>query len=196
MSFNYENFISEISTLIDQAKNFSPSDRSYDSDAFRKWRHRTQDSIYRIEKLKYNINYNLTTRQFHIFGYGSYSKPQQDNVFNRDLGDTINELELIVEQYKNYGTPNESKRATSKIDQLDKEVNMPDKITLKWLIEHMPLSGWLTFLSLLGGAFSAGYGLHSAIYSASEIKPISQSTTSTNNQNTPIKPLEVKTPSK
>lgn len=180
MPFDYENFIDEINALIDQAKNFSPSDKSYDSDAFRKWRHKTLDSIYRIEKLKYNINCNLTTRQFHIFGYGSYSKSQQDNVFNRDLSDTINELELIAEQYKTYGKPHEVKQTAANIAQTKKGIDVPDKITMKWLLEHMPLSGWLTFFGLLGGAFSAGYGLHSAIFSASDVKPISQTITSTN----------------
>lgn len=171
MPFDYTHFIEEITALIDQAKTFSASERSYDSDVFRRWRHRAQDSIYRIEKLKYNINCNISTRQFHIFGYGSFSKSQQDNIFNRDLTDTINELELIIEQYKAYGSPQGTRPDTLNEIKLKRGVDMADKITMKWLIEHMPLHGWLTFFGILAAAFSAGYVLHSTIISASEVKP-------------------------
>jgi len=161
MSFNYKHFIDEITASLNQVKTFLPKD--WDSDEFRKWRHKLLDSIYRIERQGYSINCNLSTRQFHIFGYGGYSKSEQDNLFKKHIADTVSELELIIEQYKNYGEPlnkklpsiNDSAKALGK--------EMPEKITLRWLIDHMPIQGWIAFISFLIGAFGIGYGFHAAI---------------------------------
>lgn len=105
MPYDYKSFIDEIVIYVDEAKQFSSKDKTWDSDAFRKWRHKTKDSIYRIQKLGYSINCDVTSRQFHIFGYGPNSKSQQDKKFEQDLLDTTNELELLIEQFNKYGVP-------------------------------------------------------------------------------------------
>ncbi len=41
------------------------------------------------------------------------------------------------------------------------EIPLPneDELTVKWLIEHVPVRWWLAFAGTFFGAFSAGYGI-------------------------------------
>lgn len=161
MKFNYINFINEIAVSITEAKNLSPKD--WDTEAFRKWRHKLLDSICRIEEQGYKVNCNLSVRRFRVFGYGITSKFEQDNIFNKDLADTINELELIIEQYKNYGDPSLNKSDSQKNTAEIKAIEVTEKITMRWLFDHMPIKGWVAIIGLLAGTFVLGYKFYEAI---------------------------------
>ena len=52
MPFNYSSFINEISILINEAEDFSETDKVESSAKFRSWRHKTLDFIYQIESKK------------------------------------------------------------------------------------------------------------------------------------------------
>ena len=161
MNFNYKSFINEITASIAEAKNLSPKD--WDSETFRKWRHKVLDSIYRIEEQGYNVNCNLRVRRFRIFGYGITSNLEQDNIFHKDLTDTINELELIIEQYENYGFPLLSKSDSQKNSTEIKAMEVTEKITMRWLFDHMPIKGWVVIIGLLAGTFGLGYKFYEVI---------------------------------
>lgn len=160
MPYDYKSFIDEIVIYVDEAKQFSSKDKTWDSDAFRKWRHKTKDSIYRIQKLGYSINCDVASRQFHIFGYGPTSKSQQDKKFEQDLLDTINELELLIEQFNKYGVPTSTNKHAVVTEHSNSKLELPAVISLKWLFEHMPIKGWLIIFSLLVSAFGLGFGFH------------------------------------
>lgn len=170
MEFNYKAFIDEIIRLIKVADDFSSSDKKHDSNAFKAWRHAVLDFIYQIERQKYSINCSLSTRLFHICGYGTYSQSSQQNKFDRDLSDTLNELKLLVTNFEKYGDPKE--HDATKLTEI-KEQYWPDKVTLHWLFKHMPARLWLALISALVSAVFVGYQLASFLQSH-QVNPINK----------------------
>ncbi len=165
MKFDYSAFISELDRLINVAAAFNQADMHYESESFRKWRHETSDIIHKVERLGYSINCNLVARQFHIFSYSGTSSREQTKKFQRDLTDTINELNYIVDDYKKYGAP--LNRLERKVENKSNETSSdlssgwPDKVTLAWLWKHMPAKIWIGLIAAFLGAISVGYGFRS-----------------------------------
>ena len=168
MTFNYKAFVDEIIRFIEEANNFTTAEKKHDSETFKVWRHGVLDFIYQIEPQKYSINCSLSTRQFHIYGYGSYSQNSQQQKFDKDLTDTINELKLIVKNYQKYGDPKEHvpSKETEK-----KELIWPDKVTLDWFIKHMPAGIWWSLFCAFLAVFAAAYELGTYIQSHSISMP-------------------------
>jgi hypothetical protein len=164
MSFNYKSFIDEIIRLIEVANNFTTAEKKHDSESFKVWRHAVLDFIYQIERQKYSINCSLSTRQFHIYGYGSVSQNSQQQKFDKSLTDTINELSLIVKNYQKYGDP---KNHFSPKEIENKELSWPDKVTLGWFIKHMPAGIWWGLICTLLAVLTAAYELGAYIQSHS-----------------------------
>ena len=164
MAFDYKSFISEIKTLIEEVSRFESADKKYNSDKFKKWRHKVEDFIYKVEAQTYSINCSINTRQFRIFGYGTYSSESQQQKFDADLTDSINELKLVVENYEKYGDPKEHtpvKKAETK------ELNWPDKVTLDWFFKHMPADMWWKLACAIVAALVLAYELGGYIQSHS-----------------------------
>lgn len=108
-----------------------------------------------------------------MLSYGSVSANEQLNAFNRDLTDSLVELNHIVEQYTKFGEPKlrhgadrkaeraePAARAVPSEAQLDKpdvfEWPAKEKLTLHWLFKHMPASAWVWLALFVGGAFTLG----------------------------------------
>lgn len=162
MPFDYKSFIEEITILVDEAKNFQIADRHYQSESFRKWKHKTADLINQIGRQRYSINSNLQMRQFHAGGYSLLSESEQQEIFNRDLADSINELNLVIEQYQKYGDPRATKKSSETITTTIK-IQIPEKVTLRWLIDNLPIKVWLWFGGLLFTSAALGFGLRSLL---------------------------------
>lgn len=104
-TFDYSAFIDELRLLVERAKAFGVNERHRESESFRKWRHEAEDLIGRINRLRYDINCGLPERAFRVMAYGSVSGREQQEAFDKDLSDTLNELELVIARFDRYGDP-------------------------------------------------------------------------------------------
>lgn len=173
-TFDYAAFISELTVLVDQAKSFGAADRCHGSALFRNWRHEVEDLIARVNRKKYDVNCNLGARLFRVASYGSVSAKQQSERFERDLQDTLSELDLVISRYMKYGDPMADMRPAMKLV-VQKTINdaqgalpaplpdplkVPEKVTLPWILHNVPVRmlWWalITAFFLIGGAFSLG----------------------------------------
>jgi hypothetical protein len=80
------------------------------------------------------------------------------------LQDTLNEMKLVISNYKKYGDPKLEKPAPPTTQSASaEEMKWPekDKVTLKWLVEHMPATIWLgliaAFCAVAVTAVGVGY---------------------------------------
>jgi hypothetical protein len=157
ISFDYVCFIQEIEGAISVAKNIDKKNFHYQDQLFKSWKHKVLDLIDEIEKQGYEINCNLRGKVFHSLSYTSTSN--DDKIcFEKHLHETINELNLIVEKFQKYGDPKSRLVDNSKIEiELPKKLTPPEKITLKWLWEHLSLGWWCQIAFILFLTFSAGF---------------------------------------
>lgn len=103
--FDYSAFIDELRALVERGNGFRTDERNCDSESFRRWRHETEDLIHRINRLRYDINCGIGSRAFQVMSYGSVSKQEQQIVFDKDFGDTLSELGLVIARFDKYGDP-------------------------------------------------------------------------------------------
>lgn len=164
--FDYAAFIEQLMAMVDRARAFTAAERYREDAAFRKWKHEVEDLIARIVRLRYDVNTKLNTRQFQVLGYGSYSKGDQQKAFNKDLDDTVMELDVVIENYKRHGDPKADKIRPDKglieanavtAPAAEREpLKPPEKVTFKWLWEHMSITVGGTLMAAMGIAFTAG----------------------------------------
>ena len=171
--WGYVAFIDELKPLIEQAKSFDIHDRQHDSDAFRGWRHHVSRLCTRISRSHVDSDTGLDHRQFRVMSYGSVSQKDKTAAFNRDMQDTLVELQHIVDQYQKYGEPKTKgghalkavpvvAPATSPTEPgsvaktSEPEWPQKEKLTLYWLLKNLPLSAWAVVGALCVGAYSLG----------------------------------------
>ncbi len=106
----YKDFIIELKDLLkDTNELFDKKDLDED-DKFRKWRHKSTDLINNIESRGYSINCDIYNRRFNVFApYATVRESERLKTYNRELQDTINEFETIIENYEKYGCPKEKR---------------------------------------------------------------------------------------
>jgi hypothetical protein len=71
------------------------------------------------------------------------------------MDDSLGELRFLVQQFDKYGVP--SVPAPKSSQQPSVSLASPDKVTVRWLIDNVPVSGWVIVFGLIVGLFSAGY---------------------------------------
>lgn len=165
--FTYAAFIEELRGLIERAGSlFDRAKRGEDED-FRRWRHEVTDLISRIESRKYRINCNVVYRVFDEHGSYTYSPSKAERLatYNRDLQDTITELETLVTHFDKYGDPKAEPPAKSAAppshQALAPPVELskllpPEKVTPAWLWQHATVTLWLQGAGLLAASFAIG----------------------------------------
>jgi hypothetical protein len=161
--WSYGAFIDELRPLIEEVKHFEPKDKDRDGDRFKVWRHKVSSLCHKIDRTHVDSNCDLDSRQFRVMSYNRVSSHEQREAFDRDMRDTITELEHIVQQYESYGEPalkNAAAARALKPDQPSTEVagaaapapterEWPkgEKASWKWIRENIPFS----VLYALGG---------------------------------------------
>nr|BAJ06956.1 hypothetical protein [uncultured bacterium]BAJ06958.1 hypothetical protein [uncultured bacterium] len=153
----YSEFIDELRPLLDEAHSLFDEDQTHQSPRFRKWRHQLTTTISIIENLGYTVDCDIASRIFQVASYGSVSKNAQMAAYNRELQDTINEMEIIIEYFDKYGDPKISSQAAASDDRAEK-LEWPTKMTLSWLFNHAPIKLWLQFGGILITVFLLGVG--------------------------------------
>jgi len=148
----YKDFIDEIRLYLEKAKVLINAEELNNDQDFRKWRHNLTDLIDRIEILGYQINTSIKLRYFNNIGLYS-TLDDKRKAFNRDIQDTIIELEAIISNFDKFGDPIKQK---SEQKSSESPLNWPQKITLSWLFKHAPLGLWAKVVSFLVIVFILG----------------------------------------
>ena len=133
----------------------------HEDDQFGNWRHRLTDLLRRVSEEGYTVNCNIENRQFDRRATYGYSPSNSDRLtaYNRELRDTIVELETIADHYATLGEPKRRLPA----------LKYPEKITLGWVWNNASYSLWGWFCGLLAAAFMLGVGVaRSPLYAQSE----------------------------
>lgn len=171
--FDYAAFIADIERLIEQGSNVGAMRRAHTSSSFRAWKHEVEDAIERIRRLRYSINCGIETRHFRTLSTSATDK--QDSIaYERDFEDTINELTLIVTNFKKYGDPKSKGDFTAPAVKQDAEavsvvvpaepLKPPEKVTVRWIQDHVS-AAWLWTIgvgSVTALAFAFSFGLTAA----------------------------------
>jgi hypothetical protein len=142
--FDYEAFIEELRELLRGAQDFDPKDKNSQSEVFRVWRTCLRDALERVRRLGYKINCPIEMR---LFGEHTSYWSSQDGInvdFSRDLTDTLTEISLLITNFKKYGDPTEHVKPRKLITVVDAPpppapLSLPDKISVKWMLEHVPV---------------------------------------------------------
>jgi hypothetical protein len=144
----YRNFIKEILPLTEEARSLRDAKLLHEDQAFRKWRNSIKQLLQQIVQQDYLISCQIARRSF-----GNYDSTydQLKKSYQREIDDTINELEFIIDSYKKHGEP--AKGGPSKETT---QLEWPNKITLAWLFKHAPWALWTGFVALLVAAFVLG----------------------------------------
>ena len=159
--FDYDAFVAEIERMSAEALLFSWEDRNTSSHAFRKWRLRLEDLLRRVHHLGYTTTCDLSNRTFVAF-MGEHE--DSDAVFEEELTDTLQELDLIVENFSKYGDPGPTKAKGSVAEPSNAVIAAPkpqpllspERVTIGWLLHNVSMTGWGTIVALLLAVFTAG----------------------------------------
>lgn len=98
----YKQFISELEKLLDEGRNLLDVEELHDNNDFRKWRKRATNRIDTMTNQNYDIHSSITSRAFGR-APSNYIGTHIDDLikgYKRDLQDTLNEFEIIVDDYK------------------------------------------------------------------------------------------------
>jgi hypothetical protein len=164
-AFDYAAFIDELRELVVRAREFRHDERSLNSESFRRWRHETEELIHRINRLRYDIACAIEGRSFQVMAYGSISAREQQAKFNDDMNDTVAELELVISRFDKYGDPKIKPAARGNVDDVKPTVEVsttplplavPDKVTIGWLLAHVPVTWYVTLAAACVVIFGAG----------------------------------------
>ncbi len=159
-----EEYINELRELVQKAKSLFDASELHENDEFRKWRQKLTALIIAAEENNYNVESDVISRDFDMFvAYGPQPTPKQrTDAYNRDLQDTINELETIIEFYDKFSNSTKNKNSSSESKQ-QAELEYPKKVTLSWLAKHAPIGLWLKFAGMLITAFLLGIGFSQTV---------------------------------
>jgi len=164
-AFDYTAFIGELRELVVRAREFRRDENNLNSESFRRWRHETEELIHRINRLRYDIACAIEGRSFQVMAYGSISAREQEEKFDRDLSDTLAELELVISRFERYGDPKEKPPARVNVAQavpvaagpaIPEPLAAPEKVTIGWLLANVPVTWYLTLALSYAAIFGAG----------------------------------------
>lgn len=159
-----EEYINELRGLVQIAKTLFNAADLHENAEFRKWRQKLTALIITAEERNYNVESDVISRDFDIFvAYGPQpTLKERTDAFNRDLQDTINELETIIEFSDKFSNSVTNEKSNAESNQKT-ELEYPQKVTLSWLAKHAPIGLWLKFIGMLITAFLLGIGFSQTI---------------------------------
>lgn len=158
----YRDFVEELRPLAAQAMDFLGSLELSGGLEFRKWRHEVSDLIGRIEEVGYSVYCSVDTRQFDELGGYSYTPNLDERVeaFNRDLEDTITELETVISRFDKFGDPKAPLQTNAPAP-----LSMPEKVTAAWIWNNAPITLWWKLAGVAALVFVTGVAIgQSSLY--------------------------------
>jgi hypothetical protein len=175
--WNYAKFIEAIRELIPLAQKLHESPSNIYDPEFKEWRHTLLDAVERIEALGYSINTRVLGRNF---APTESVEEDPDYEFTQAMEETLIELKLVVKNYEKYGDPNVSSRlyaietvpvqdlapisdANANPHAVSKTVEPllfeKEKMTLRWVLDNVPVQFWLWLGSAGVALFIAGFSV-------------------------------------
>ena len=139
--FNYDAFIEEIRALTKDALALKDNDLSADAFKFKAWRRRVEDSFRKVGEIGYQRPNCDVSRRLFTDRYGS--KREAGEAFVRDMTDTLDELQIIVENFDKHG-PGPKKSGPLIIGKAPEAVPtpvlpVPPEVTWPWLKQSVPM---------------------------------------------------------
>lgn len=147
----YADVISELGRLAAEAKRLRTHSRMHLDPAFRRWRHEVETCLSQALSAGFEVPgiVRVHTRRFGVSDR-IIDDDEQFAMYQREMDDTVIELETIISNYQKFGEP--EKR--NSVDLKPRE--WPAKITLAWLFHNAPLSLWIWLASALLAVFLLG----------------------------------------
>jgi hypothetical protein len=151
----YEQFIEEIRRLVAQGADLLEEGATAGTYEFRKWRHEAQSTVTNAENLGFSLpgKFNSSMRAYRATWTSATPKANRDE-FLREMGDSLNELRFLVDQFDKFGAP---KPKQPSVPEAKAPLAAPDKVTVGWLIHNVSLTGWTIIGGLALGLLSVGY---------------------------------------
>jgi hypothetical protein len=111
---SYSAFIDALRSSIEEAKTLRERPQMHEDPDFRRWRHRLESLLTQIVQQDYLLPGSVSVRQ-RAFGYTDQFEDGSTAMYryNRDMQDTINELEVIVEAYQHGEPPKKGAERTN-----------------------------------------------------------------------------------
>jgi hypothetical protein len=171
MAFDYKTFIDELRVLVAQGHNFAPAEKNALEQPFKRWRLEVVAHLDEILKLGYRPSCRIALRHFRQLpsDWGPDRPDMNLKVFERDMSDTLDELEVLINYFDKHGAPLAPHApkgvaiATPPITPPATEsappLKPPETVTLHWVWKHTHWSWPVVAGGTLVTAFAAGYGL-------------------------------------
>src|SRR5580693_6890821 len=123
---------------------------------FRDWRHRAEAVVQGIRAVGYILPGPFASpgRTYRV-SWSPASPQKRRAAFDTELGDSLTELRFIVDNFKRDGAPRLPQEESAQAADVS-PLAAPDKVTLKWLHDNVPVGLWWTALGVLVAAFLVG----------------------------------------
>jgi hypothetical protein len=134
----YAQFIAGIKALRDEGTQLFGREQLHEDRQFRKWRHELTDLISRISYQGYPINCQVSARSFDQHASPDTHRDKKDRIaaYDRDLLDTINELDTLIKRYSELGAPTAAHGQSIEMKQDSSAVS---KFQEHWLVSMLAI---------------------------------------------------------
>ncbi|HEX4050679.1 MAG TPA: hypothetical protein VHY19_07380 [Steroidobacteraceae bacterium] len=159
----YIDFIEELRILGNEGGSMIGGTVTDESQQFRDWRYRLEEVVAGayLEGYKVPGTFKSRTRHYRVMGVAPISREAHRKHFDTDMGDTLRELQFIVDRFERYGVPDKhgTPPVAAEIGRMTPPSRMPKDGTLGWLIDNISWSGWAVLGGLLLLLFLAGFAV-------------------------------------
>ena len=149
----YAQFIEEIRRLADQGDGFLGTPGTNESQPFRDWRHEAQSTVSNALDLGFRLPGKFTSsiKPYRANWIGC-TPADNRKAFNRDMADSVTELRYLIALFDKYGPPETPPKAR----QPTAPLTAPEKVTVRWLIDNVPVKVWFILAVSLLTTFLVG----------------------------------------
>jgi len=152
----YEHFIADLRRSISDGQKMLTGHTTHRDQEFREWRHRIESSVKDATASGYRLPGPVKSpaRTYRSV----YEHSAGTTEFERDVEDTLIELRFLVERYEQQGAPPLVKPpvAASASRPSAAALQLPDRVTVSWLMKHVPAGIWIKAAGVLAVAFVLG----------------------------------------
>lgn len=171
----YDQFIDDLRKLIPAGEALRGGNDSAGTRGFRDWRHRAENAVVGIQTEGFVVPGGFRSSARHYRVPSDLASPRQNrDRFELDLGDSLTELRYIVEQFESNGPPRQQMVNTAVATATTSAAPttpllLPDRMTVRWLIDNVPVTFWWSVAGAVVVIFFAGFifgqipPIHSAV---------------------------------
>ncbi|MBK6728377.1 MAG: hypothetical protein IPG63_14195 [Xanthomonadales bacterium] len=152
----YKRFIEELREFLKQAEDVMGPIGPQSPEVLPTWQRGLVALVERIEAEGYRINCTAASRPFHVKGlpFHAVTAGKHRQQMMDDLGAVILELRVLITTYDKLGEP----RKQAEVNATRTPLVLPEEVTIRWVINHVPVRGWFAAGAVLVAAFGGGIG--------------------------------------